>query len=73
MLAHFCSIVDLGTKHDPSGAAQKTYMLNIIVLLTIIIALGYTSIYLFILKHPTLALYNAILTCGYIFSLTLNT
>ena len=72
MLVLFSSIMALGTENEHSTAVQKARMLNMLVLLTILIAIVYSASYMYILNAPTVALFNMILTCGYFLSFILN-
>ena len=65
----FSSIVALGTKNEHSSAVQKTRMLNMLVLLTILIAIVYSVSYMYVLNEPLVALFNLVLTSGYFLSL----
>jgi len=68
MFNSFLSALAIGTKNEHSSAVQKTRMLNILVLLTVFIALAYTASYMYILNAPMVALYNLLLTSGYLLS-----
>ena len=68
MFDPLASLVAIGTKEQPKNAAQKVRMLNILVLLTMIISLGYSVNYMYVLNAPDVAVYNTILTLGYTFS-----
>lgn len=60
-------LLAFGTESEPVGVARKTRMLNMITLITTIIAAGYCAFYLIFLKLYLVAYYNFIFTIAYLF------
>jgi diguanylate cyclase (GGDEF)-like protein len=66
------NIVNTGCENLPFPQSNKIKTTNIVVLITVIISAIYTVNYIFVLKHPIVALINALFTLCYLMPLYLN-
>jgi len=65
-------IANIGTKSEPANVAQKTRLLNIIILLTSIIAIAYAFSYAFLFENNSVAIYNTVFAFSYFLSFIFN-
>ncbi|MDN2663010.1 GGDEF domain-containing protein [Psychromonas sp. 14N.309.X.WAT.B.A12] len=66
MFSRFYSIMNVGIQDEPPSKVEKMRMLNVLNLLTLLVSFVYTANYVFVLKEDCAALYNVMLTGGYV-------
>ncbi|MEG3754773.1 GGDEF domain-containing protein [Psychromonas arctica] len=72
MFSRFYSIMDVGIQGELPSKVEKIRMLNVLNLLTLLVSFVYTANYVFILKEDCAALYNVMLTGGFVFVFLLS-